>query len=174
MHIFKHYYFPTTSSLLIFILLILSPLLPSLLSCPLWLCPYNTPPHYKKITPPPPPPKPKPVPCPPPPPPPPPTPKPVPCPPPPPKTPAGTCPIDALKLNACVDLLCGVVNVRIGKHTKETCCPVLYGLVDLDAALCLCTTIKAKLFDTNVFLPIALQLLVDCGKHAPKNFHCPP
>ncbi|KAJ0975925.1 hypothetical protein J5N97_017890 [Dioscorea zingiberensis] len=166
MSISKHS-FPTTS-ILFFILLTLSSL-PSLLSCP--LCPHNPPPHHKKKTPPPPPPKPKPVPCPPPPPPPS-TPKPVPCPPPP-KTPAGTCPIDALKLDACVDLLGGLINIGIGGDTEETCCPVLSGLVDLDAALCLCTTIKAKLLDINIILPIALQLLVDCGKHAPKDFQCP-
>ncbi|XP_039114741.1 36.4 kDa proline-rich protein-like [Dioscorea cayenensis subsp. rotundata] len=116
---------------------------------------------------PPPPPPPKPVPSPPPP-----KPKPVPCPPPP-KSPAGTCPIDVLKLDACVDLLGGLINIGIGNDTKKTCCPVLSGLVDLDAAICLCTTIKAKLLNINILLPIALQLLVDCEKHAPEGFQCP-
>ncbi|KAM0950836.1 putative bifunctional inhibitor/plant lipid transfer protein/seed storage helical [Dioscorea sansibarensis] len=173
----------TSLSPFLFILfLTFSSLLPSH-ACP--VCPTSPPPPKKK----PPPPPPKPVPCPPPPkpspppppppkpsPPPPPPPKPVPCPPPPPpppKSPAGTCPIDVLKLDACVDLLGGLINIGIGGDTEKTCCPVLSGLVDLDAAICLCTTIKAKLLNINILLPIALQLLVDCGKHAPQGFQCP-
>ncbi|CAD5192821.1 36.4 kDa proline-rich protein-like [Musa acuminata AAA Group] len=117
---------------------------------------------------------------------PPPPPPPSPCPPPPrsvgpvppsPKTPSppssGTCPIDTLKLDACVDLLGGLVHAVIGQDTQDKCCPVIQGLADLDAALCLCTTIKAKALDINVLLPIALELLVDCGKHVPSDYQCP-
>ncbi|XP_055961865.1 36.4 kDa proline-rich protein [Mercurialis annua] len=106
------------------------------------------------------------TPCPPPPPPP-----PVPCPPPP--TKHETCPIDALKLGGCVDVLGGLIHVGIGHSAKDVCCPLLEGIVDLDAALCLCTTIKAKLLNINIFLPIALDVLVGCGKHPPPGFHCP-
>ncbi|CAI0375419.1 unnamed protein product [Linum tenue] len=94
-----------------------------------------------------------------------------PCPPPPP--PPETCPIDTLKLGACVDLLGGLIHVGIGESAKSTCCPVLEGLVDLDAALCLCTTIKLKLLNLNIVLPIALEVLVDCGKTPPPGFKCP-
>ncbi|KAL6347169.1 hypothetical protein AAG906_012750 [Vitis piasezkii] len=116
-------------------------------------------------------PKPPPVetPCPPPPPPPPPYPPPAQVKPPPQKT----CPIDTLKLGACVDLLGGLVHVGIGSSAKDTCCPVLQGLVDSDSALCLCTTIKAKLLNVNIIIPIALQVLVDCGKTPPPGFQCP-
>ncbi|CAI0375412.1 unnamed protein product, partial [Linum tenue] len=93
-------------------------------------------------------------------------------PPPPPPKPE-TCPIDTLKLGACVDLLGGLIHVGIGESAKSTCCPVLEGLVDLDAALCLCTTIKLKLLNLNIVLPIALEVLVDCGKTPPPGFKCP-
>ncbi|KAJ6921723.1 36.4 kDa proline-rich protein isoform X2 [Populus alba x Populus x berolinensis] len=84
-----------------------------------------------------------------------------------------TCPIDTLKLGACVDVLGGLVHVGIGSSAKDECCPLLEGLVDLDAALCLCTAIKAKLLNINLILPIALELLVDCGKTPPEGFKCP-
>ncbi|MQM13581.1 hypothetical protein Taro_046510 [Colocasia esculenta] len=111
---------------------------------------------------------PKEVPCPPPPPPP---PKVTPCPPPPGKH---GCPIDTLKLDACVDILGGLVHIGIGPSASEACCPVLSGLADLDAAVCLCTTLRAKLLNIKLILPIALKLLVDsCGKHVPSDFQCP-
>ncbi|OVA15713.1 Bifunctional inhibitor/plant lipid transfer protein/seed storage helical domain [Macleaya cordata] len=107
-------------------------------------------------------------------PPPPPTVKPSPPPPtPPPRPSQETCPIDTLKLGGCVDLLGGIVQIGIGGSVKEECCPVLEGLVDLDAAICLCTTIKAKLLNLNIILPIALQVLIDCGKEPPPGFKCP-
>ncbi|XP_010914263.1 uncharacterized protein [Elaeis guineensis] len=173
----------------ILLLINLTSLLPSL-ACP--YCPTLTPPPPKKkppsppkVRPSPPPPSPPPpspppptqTPCPPPPsppkpkpkPPPPPPSTPVPCPPP----PSSKCPIDTLKLDACVDLLGGLVHVGIGEDEKEKCCPVLEGLADLDAALCLCTTIKAKVLNINIILPVALELLVDCGKHLPSDYQCP-
>ncbi|XP_011002408.1 PREDICTED: 36.4 kDa proline-rich protein isoform X4 [Populus euphratica] len=106
----------------------------------------------------------------------------TPCPPPPappivkpPPTPPKqeTCPIDTLKLGACVDVLGGLIHVGIGSSAKDECCPLLEGLVDLDAALCLCTAIKAKLLNINLIIPIALELLVDCGKTPPEGFKCP-
>ncbi|KAG1327920.1 36.4 kDa proline-rich protein [Cocos nucifera] len=84
--------------------------------------------------------------------------------------PATTCPIDALKLGACVDLLGSTVHV--GDPALE-CCSDLAGLAGVQAAACLCTTIKAKLLDINVYLPIALQLLVTCGNSAPPGYTCP-
>ncbi|CBI34143.3 unnamed protein product, partial [Vitis vinifera] len=104
-------------------------------------------------------------------------PPPTPCPPPPPPKgrppPQQTCPIDTLKLGACVDLLGGLVHIGIGSSAKDTCCPVLQGLVDLDAAVCLCTAIKVKLLNVNIIIPIALQVLVGCGKTPPSGFQCP-
>ncbi|XP_044967648.1 36.4 kDa proline-rich protein-like [Hordeum vulgare subsp. vulgare] len=112
----------------------------------------------------------------------------VPCPPPPyspaptpptpatptPSSPTGKCPVDVLKLVACVDALNGVVHAVVGANASETCCPLLSGVADLDAALCLCTTIKAKALNVSLVLPVAISVLVNqCGKHVPSSFQCP-
>ncbi|MED6208101.1 hypothetical protein PIB30_041892 [Stylosanthes scabra] len=91
----------------------------------------------------------------------------------PPKTPAqATCPIDTLKLGACVDLLGGLVHVGLGDPAVNECCPVLQGLVEVEAAACLCTTLKVKLLNLNIYVPLALQLLVACGKTPPPGYTC--
>ncbi|TVT97616.1 hypothetical protein EJB05_39336, partial [Eragrostis curvula] len=120
--------------------------------------------------PPPPPPKPTPVPCPPPP------STPVPTPPytPSPSPPSGKCPINTLKLLACVDALNGLVHAVVGANPALKCCPLLEGVADLDAALCLCTTIKAKALGIDIVLPIAIEVLVnECHKNVPASFQCP-
>ncbi|CAI9285750.1 unnamed protein product [Lactuca saligna] len=62
----------------------------------------------------------------------------TPCPPPPfVPAPAATCPIDALKLGACVDLLGGLIHIGLGDPVVNQCCPILAGLVELEAAVCL-------------------------------------
>ncbi|XP_044463097.1 36.4 kDa proline-rich protein-like [Mangifera indica] len=90
-----------------------------------------------------------------------------PCPPPP-----ATCPIDTVKLGACVDLLGGLVHVGLGDPVVNQCCPVLKGLAELEAAVCLCTTLKLKLLNLNIYVPLALQLLVTCGKTPPSGYTC--
>ncbi|XP_022886878.1 36.4 kDa proline-rich protein-like [Olea europaea var. sylvestris] len=97
----------------------------------------------------------------------------TPCPPPPPAAlQSVTCPIDTLKLGACVDLLGGLVHIGLGDPAVNQCCPVLQGLVELEAAVCLCTTLKLKLLNLNIFVPLALQLLVTCGKTPPPGYTC--
>jgi hypothetical protein len=85
-----------------------------------------------------------------------------------------TCPIDTLKLNACVDVLSGLIHLVIGQEARSKCCPLVQGIADLDAALCLCTSIRLRLLNINIYLPIALNLLITCGKHPPSGFQCPP
>ncbi|KAI3428864.1 VQ domain-containing protein [Psidium guajava] len=94
-------------------------------------------------------------------------------PPPPPPAAPQTCPIDTLKLGGCVDVLGGLVHIGIGSSAKDTCCPVLQGLLDLDAAVCLCTTMKAKLLNMSIVMPLALQVMVECAKTMPPGFQCP-
>ncbi|KAI7994869.1 hypothetical protein LOK49_LG11G02376 [Camellia lanceoleosa] len=112
-----------------------------------------------------------------PPPPPPPTPSPPPPRPPPPPTPSpstGTCPIDVLKLRVCVNLLPGLINVIIGKPPVNPCCSLIGGLVNLEAAVCLCTVLKANVGGLPVSIPVALSLLLNnCGKTTPPGFRCP-
>ncbi|KAK4259732.1 hypothetical protein QN277_006034 [Acacia crassicarpa] len=94
-----------------------------------------------------------------------------PSPPPPPSSPQGSCPIDVLKLGVCADLL-NSVNVTIGSPAATPCCSLLSGLVDLDAAVCLCGAITADVLGINVDVSVALSLILnDCGKNAP-GFQC--
>ncbi|CAN4096555.1 unnamed protein product [Withania somnifera] len=91
-----------------------------------------------------------------------------PCPP----TTKATCPIDTLKLGACVDLLGGLVHIGLGDPAVNECCPILKGLAELEAAACLCTTLKVKLLNLKLYVPLALQLLVSCGKNPPPGYTC--
>ncbi|WJX16272.1 hypothetical protein P8452_06323 [Trifolium repens] len=101
------------------------------------------------------------------------------CPPPPtpsttPTTPPTTqkCPRDTLKLGVCADVL-GLVNIVVGSPASSKCCALLQGLVDLDAALCLCTAIKANVLGINLNIPVALSLLLSaCEKSVPSGFQC--
>ncbi|XP_026410043.1 36.4 kDa proline-rich protein-like [Papaver somniferum] len=85
-----------------------------------------------------------------------------------------SCPINALKLGLCVDVLGGLVHVGLGDPVENACCPVIAGLLELEAAVCLCTSIRLKLLNLNIFIPLALQVLVTCGKNPPPGFVCPP
>nr|GMC89033.1 14 kDa proline-rich protein DC2.15-like [Ipomoea batatas] len=95
------------------------------------------------------------------------------CPPPstPVPAPKASCPIDTLKLGVCADVL-GLVKVVIGAD-KEPCCSLLSPLADVDAALCLCTALKANVLGINLNVPISLSLLLNaCSKVDPAGFKC--
>ncbi|KAJ9549910.1 hypothetical protein OSB04_022453 [Centaurea solstitialis] len=115
-------------------------------------------------------PKPKPTPSP--------SPKPKPTPSPKPVTPSpkpskATCPKDTLKLGVCADLLGGLIGVVVGSESSKPCCTLLQGLADTDAAVCLCTAIKANVLGINLNVPISLSLLLNaCGKKVPSGFQC--
>nr|CAB3453244.1 unnamed protein product [Digitaria exilis] len=85
---------------------------------------------------------------------------------------SGSCPIDALKLNVCANVLNFLkLNLPVG---NDQCCPLLQGLVDLDAAICLCTAIKANVLGINLNADIDLSILLNhCGKTCPEDFKCP-
>ena len=59
-------------------------------------------------------------------------------------SPSGSCPRDALKLGVCANVL-NLVNVTLGQPPVTPCCTLLDGLVDLEAAVCLCTALKANI-----------------------------
>ncbi|KAL6648968.1 hypothetical protein ACP70R_013192 [Stipagrostis hirtigluma subsp. patula] len=97
-------------------------------------------------------------------------PSPKPCPPPP--SSYGKCPKDTLKLGVCANVL-GLVKVEVGKVPTDSCCPLLEGLADLEAAVCLCTAIKANVLGINLDIPVKLSLLLNyCGKSLPEGFIC--
>ncbi|KAJ8555626.1 hypothetical protein K7X08_013122 [Anisodus acutangulus] len=87
----------------------------------------------------------------------------------------GKCSIDTLKLGVCANVLGNLLGVVIGNPpNKKPCCSLIQGLVDLDAALCLCTAIKANILGINLNVPISLSLLLSaCGKKVPSGFQCP-
>ncbi|XP_059318764.1 14 kDa proline-rich protein DC2.15-like [Lycium ferocissimum] len=101
-------------------------------------------------------------------------PKPTPKPCPPPSSKEGKCPTDALKLGVCANVLNGLLNVTLGTPPVTPCCSLIENLVDLEAAVCLCTALKANILGINLNLPISLNLLLNvCSKKAPKGFACP-
>ncbi|KAL2321590.1 hypothetical protein Fmac_025969 [Flemingia macrophylla] len=90
----------------------------------------------------------------------------------PPSTKYGTCPEDTLKFGVCANLL-GLVNVQLGKPPTTPCCSLIQGLADLEAAVCLCTALKANVLGINLNVPVKLSLLLNvCGKKVPKDFIC--
>ncbi|XVF79848.1 hypothetical protein PTKIN_Ptkin15bG0023000 [Pterospermum kingtungense] len=104
------------------------------------------------------------------------------CPPPPKTTPSSPpsapnkpsqCPKDTLKFGVCGSWL-GLVHEVVGTPPSKECCTVISGLADLEAALCLCTAIKANVLGViKVKIPVALTLLINaCGKKVPEGFVC--
>ena len=67
-----------------------------------------------------------------------------------------------------------MVTEVIGTKPSEECCTLVKGLADLEAALCLCTAIKANVLGiVKLKVPVALSLLVNaCGKKVPEGFVC--
>ncbi|RZC56635.1 hypothetical protein C5167_015484 [Papaver somniferum] len=91
-----------------------------------------------------------------------------------PSTKPASCPRNTLKLAACANVLNGVVNIVIGTPTNSPCCSLINGLVDLEAAVCLCTALRAQVLGiVKVDVSIALSLLLNtCGKKVPSGFLC--
>ncbi|GAU15085.1 hypothetical protein TSUD_08230 [Trifolium subterraneum] len=82
------------------------------------------------------------------------------------------CPSDTLKLGVCADVL-GLVNIVVGSPASSKCCALIQGLADLDAAVCLCTAIKANVLGINLNIPVTLGLLLSaCEKSLPSGFQC--
>ncbi|KAF5189513.1 14 kDa proline-rich protein DC2.15 [Thalictrum thalictroides] len=88
--------------------------------------------------------------------------------------PPAKCPKDTLKLGVCADLLGGLVSLTVGTPPSSPCCTLLSGLADVEAALCLCTAIKANVLNiVKLDIPVAVSLLVNaCGLKTPKGFKC--
>ncbi|OEL28833.1 hypothetical protein BAE44_0010146 [Dichanthelium oligosanthes] len=97
----------------------------------------------------------------------------------------GRCPVNTLKLGACASVLGGLLNLDLGQQESpassssssptQPCCQLLGGLADLDAAVCLCTALRANVLGiVQLSLPVKLSVLVNyCGKKVPQGFQCP-
>ncbi|MCD7470409.1 hypothetical protein HAX54_010277 [Datura stramonium] len=84
----------------------------------------------------------------------------------------GMCPTDALKLGVCADLL-NLVNVVVGSPPTLPCCSLIQGLADLEAAVCLCTAIRANVLGINLNVPLTLSLVLNnCGRKPAAGFTC--
>ncbi|KAJ9549913.1 hypothetical protein OSB04_022456 [Centaurea solstitialis] len=84
-----------------------------------------------------------------------------------------TCPKDTLKLGVCANLLSGLVGLEVGSPPVKPCCTLIQGLTDIEAAVCLCTAIKANVLGINLNVPVSLSLLLNaCGKKVPTGFKC--
>ncbi|KAE8697602.1 pEARLI1-like lipid transfer protein 1 [Hibiscus syriacus] len=82
----------------------------------------------------------------------------------------GKCPRDALKLGVCANVL-NLVNVVVGSPPVKPCCSLLQGLADLEAAVCLCTALRANVLGLNLNIPVSLSLLLNvCGRST--DFEC--
>lgn len=83
------------------------------------------------------------------------------------------CPIDTLKFGVCGSWL-GLVTQVVGTKPGKECCTLIKGLADLEAALCLCTAIKANVLGVvKLKVPVAVSLLVNaCGGKVPEGFVC--
>ncbi|KAF8050768.1 hypothetical protein N665_1884s0002 [Sinapis alba] len=84
----------------------------------------------------------------------------------------GSCSRDALQIGVCAKVL-KVVDLKLGKPPVEPCCSLIEGLADLEAAVCLCTALKANILGINLNLPINLSVLLNvCRRDALKDFQC--
>ncbi|XP_010422218.1 PREDICTED: lipid transfer protein EARLI 1-like [Camelina sativa] len=93
----------------------------------------------------------------------------------PPTTPSssGNCPIDALRLGVCANVLSSLLNVQLGQPSSQSCCSLIQGLVDVDAAVCLCTALRANILGINLNVPISLSVLLNvCNRKLPSGFQC--
>ncbi|KAF2572789.1 hypothetical protein F2Q70_00002649 [Brassica cretica] len=67
--------------------------------------------------------------------------------------PKHSCPRDAVKIGVCAKVL-KLVDLTLGDPPVKPCCSLIEGLADLEAAVCLCTALKANVLGINLKLPI--------------------
>ncbi|KAK8487843.1 hypothetical protein V6N13_016707 [Hibiscus sabdariffa] len=81
-----------------------------------------------------------------------------------------TC--NPLNLGVCHNLL-DLVAVELGNVPSNQCCSLIQGLHDLEAAVCLCTAVRANVLGININLPISLTLFLNnCGRRVPAEYIC--
>ncbi|XP_058728078.1 14 kDa proline-rich protein DC2.15-like [Vicia villosa] len=86
--------------------------------------------------------------------------------------PKATCPINALKLGVCANVL-NLVKAKVGSPPTLPCCSLIKGLANLEVAACLCTALKANVLGLHLDVPIALSVILNnCGLNN-SGFQCP-
>ncbi|CAH2071473.1 unnamed protein product [Thlaspi arvense] len=87
--------------------------------------------------------------------------------------PTPSCPRNTLKLAVCANVLKDLIKIQLRKPPVKTCCSVLNGRIDLEAAVCLCTALKANVLGIKLNVPVSLTLLLNvCGRKTPSGFIC--
>jgi hypothetical protein len=82
----------------------------------------------------------------------------------------GRCLTDALKLGVCANVL-DLIKAKARVPNNEPCCSLLGGLMELDAAVCLCTAIRSNVLGINLNIPINLSLVLNlCSKDVLTGF----
>ncbi|XVE63861.1 hypothetical protein DITRI_Ditri07aG0055200 [Diplodiscus trichospermus] len=85
-----------------------------------------------------------------------------------------TCPRNIRNINVCANVM-GLIRIGVnpGQNPNSQCCSVIRGLVDLDAAVCLCEAIKVNFLGINVSINILLKAILNyCGKQVPTGYRC--
>ncbi|CAN8246365.1 unnamed protein product [Cochlearia groenlandica] len=84
-----------------------------------------------------------------------------------------TCPRDAVKISTCAKII-NLINLNLGAPAMRPCCSILFGLIDLDVEVCLCTMLKLSILGITIDTPIHLNLAINaCGGTLPDGFRCP-
>ncbi|CAN7010619.1 unnamed protein product, partial [Brassica oleracea var. botrytis] len=73
---------------------------------------------------------------------------------------SGSCPRKTLKLGVCANVLKDLLKIELGTPPVKPCYS-LKGLVDLEAAACLCTALKANVLGIKLNVPVSLSLLLN-------------
>lgn len=86
------------------------------------------------------------------------------------------CPKDTVKMKIeCANLL-GVPVLPEGaifNRLKSPCCKFIEGLVDIEAAVCICSALSFNNTDPKIDVPVSMVLLLNyCRKDHPPDFVC--
>ncbi|ESW19599.1 hypothetical protein PHAVU_006G138900 [Phaseolus vulgaris] len=81
-------------------------------------------------------------------------------------TPATPAPPKCPNLQVCADIF---LHPFLPHHN---CCPLISGLVDLDAAVCLCDVLKLNLGGISLNLDILVNILLNTCERTPTTYHC--
>ncbi|KAJ4846340.1 hypothetical protein Tsubulata_005936 [Turnera subulata] len=80
------------------------------------------------------------------------------------------CPHDSMKLGSCFDLMDHLMHYEMGTPPTTPCCPMFGGMLEMEAAVCLCSAIKFGLFGMDIDIPLAMTLLLNfCGHGVPQG-----
>ncbi|XP_058746673.1 pEARLI1-like lipid transfer protein 3 [Vicia villosa] len=86
----------------------------------------------------------------------------------------GQCPIDASKLGVCCSVISHII-ITNSRSNDNNCCELIDDLTDLEAATCICITLKAKAavlgkkFDITNDIGVILNT---CQKTIPPEYKC--